>query len=412
MTILLVNSFYYNRGGDCTYFFSLKELLEKKEHKVPVFSMHHPQNLDSDYSRYFASYIDYVEEAEKKKINSGIKVLYRTVYSQEAKEKIETLIEQEKPDIAHLQSIHHHLTPSILYPLKKRRIPIIWTLHDYVIMCPNTTFFCQGKICERCKKTKYYWPPVVRCKKNSFLASTMAALENTVHRIMGVYDMVDLFITPSQFLKHKLLEYGFAGEKIAHLNHFIDTNSVTGGDEESIDSYYLYVGRLSEEKGVNMLIDAALQVGTMRLKIIGKGPLENELLRCAASKRSDIVEFVGHKSRSETLRILKNSSFAVLPSLWYENLPYSILEAFACGKPVIGSDIGGIPALVINGITGLLFEPNHVGELAQKIEWMTKHPQERSEMGKKARQLIERKFNREEHYMQLMAIYKDALQKY
>jgi len=411
MNVLLVNSFYYHRGGDCTYFFSLKDLLEKKGHKVIVFSMQHPQNFDSEYARYFVSHIDFAEEAQKKTLGARLKVLRRTVYSQEAKDKIEQLMSDEMPDVAHLQSIHHHITPSILYPLKKQRIPVIWTLHDFAIMCPNTTFYCRGKICERCKRIRYYWPPLVRCKKSSFMASTMAAIENALHRIMKVYDLVDFFITPSRFLRNKLIEYGFERDKILHINNFV--NMFSFDYKEHADNYYLFVGRLSEEKGLKTLIDAAFLVKTMKLKILGTGPLEKELVRYAKSKNMPgIVEFMGHVSRTDALEFLSKSSFAVVPSEWYENLPYSILEAFACRKPVIASRLGGIPALVADGVTGLMFEPSDAHDLAAKITWMSTHPQERQKMGRMARELLEKEYSPDRHYALLMEVYEMALKKY
>ncbi len=411
MNVLLVNSFFYNRGGDCTYFFSLKKLLEKTGHKVVVFSMQHPQNFDSEYKHYFVSHIDYVEEAKKKTLHSRIKVLCRTIYSQEAKNKIEELIKDEKIDIAHLQSIHHHITPSILYPLKKRNIPVIWTLHDFTVLCPNTTFYYRGSICERCKKTRYYWPPLVRCKKNSFMASTVAAAENAMHRIMGVYDLVDFFITPSQFLRHKLIEYGFEQSKILHINNFLDMTLFKS--QADTDDYYLFVGRLSEEKGLKTLIDAAFLAKTMRLKIIGAGPMELELISYARSKNGPgIIEFIGHVNRADAIELLSKCSFAVVPSEWYENLPYSILEAFACQKPVVASRIGGIPALVTDGVTGLLFEPCDAQDLAAKITWMNAHPEERKNMGRKARELLGREYSPDTHYTNLMAVYEMALNNY
>ncbi len=411
MNVLLVNSFFYNRGGDCTYFFSLKRLLEKTGHKVVVFSMRHPQNFGSKYEHYFVNHIDYVEEAKKKTLHSLLKVLCRTIYSREAKDKIAQLIKDERIDVAHLQSIHHHITPSILYPLKRHRIPIIWTLHDFTIMCPNTTFYCHGNICERCKKIRYYWPPLVRCKKNSFMASTMAAAENAIHRIMRVYDLVDFFITPSQFLRHKLIEYGFEKDKILHINNFVEMTSFE--NKEDTGNYCLFAGRLSEEKGLKTLIDAAFKVRAMRLKIIGTGPLEQELIRYARSKNGPgIVEFIGHVSHADAIELLSNSSFAVVPSEWYENLPYSILEAFACQKPVIASRIGGLPAFVTDGVTGLLFEPYDAQDLAAKITWMNAHPKERKKMGRTAREVLGKEYNPDKHYTQLMAVYETARKNY
>ncbi|MGB3478302.1 MAG: glycosyltransferase family 4 protein [bacterium] len=411
MKVLLVNNFFYDRGGDCTYFFSLKKLLEEKGHQTMVFSMHHPLELDSNYSKYFVSYIDYAEEVKSISLISGLRVLQRAVFSQEAKAKIEKLIKDEKPDIAHLQNIHHHITPSILYSLRRNKIPVIWTLHDYTLICPNTSFLCHGKICERCKKIKYYWSPIVRCKKKSFAASAMAAIESTIHLIMGIRDLVDSYIAPSYFMKKKTIDYGLRSNKVVHINSFIDSNTVK--HQASEGDYYLYVGRLSEEKGVKTLIDAAVRVVDLGLEIIGDGPLAKELNRYANSKdRKDVIGFLGHRNHKEVIKYLANCRFAVTPSEWYENLPYSILETFACGKPVIGARIGGIPELVVNGETGLLFEPGNAEDLAEKIQWMFEHPEECREMGRKARMLVEMEYTPELHYKRLMEVYRAAFAKH
>lgn len=410
MKVLLVNNFYYNRGGDCTYLFSVKRLLEENKHKVVVFSMHHPQNFESEYSGYFVSYVNYAEEIKSKNLFSGLKVLFRTIYSFESRNNLERLIEKERPDIAHIQNIHHHITPSIFYVLKKHKIPIVWTLHDYTLICPNTSFLCQGKVCERCKKTRYFWPLLVKCKKNSFAASAMAAIENTAHRIMGVYNLVDILITPSNYLRDKLIEYGFKKEKILCLNNFIDVDlNDKKRDNKNIDDYYLYVGRISEEKGIRTLIDAAITDNKISLKIVGDGPLREEMIFYAKSKdKNRTIDFLGHKSHNEVIEFMKGCKFVVVPSEWYENFPYSILEAFACGKAVIGSRIGGIPELVKDRETGLTFEPGNSVDLRSKIEYYTYNPDKAEEMGKNARLFIENELNADEHYRRLMEIYKQV----
>ncbi len=412
MKVLLVNNFYYNRGGDCTYLFSLKKVLEEKGHKVVVFSMHHPLNFESEYSKYFVGYINYVEEVKRKGLFSGIKVLSRTVYSVEAKRNLERLIEKEKPDVAHLQNIHHHITPSIFYPLKKHNIPIVWTLHDYTIICPNTSFLSRGKICEKCKKIKYFWPPIIRCKKSSFLASTVAVIENMTHRLMRVYDLVDVFIAPSKFLKNKFIEYGFKENKLLCLNYSVDIDQ---GDNNIVpENYYLYVGRISEEKGIKTLIDAAVKASergdTGNLKIVGDGPLKEAMVSYANSKdKGKTIEFLGHKSHDEVIELIKSSRFVVVPSEWYENFPFSILEAFACGKPVIGSRIGDIPELVKENETGLTFEMGDSDDLSSKIEYLENHPDRAIEIGTNAGVFVRQELDAKTHYHKLMEVYQKIL---
>jgi len=410
MKILIVSNFYYNRGGDCTYMFSLKRLLEEKGHKVIVFSMHHPLNFESEYSRYFVNHINYDQAVKKISISTGFEVLSRAVFSLEAMKKIERLIEDEQPDIAHLQNIHHHITPSIFYPLKKNKIPIVWTLHDFVLICPNTSFLANGRLCERCKKRKYFWPPLVRCKKNSFLASLMAGIETTIHRLMRVNDLVDVFIAPSEFLKNKLIEYGFDPGRIVSMNNLSNIEISEDGTEE--DDYYLYIGRISFEKGIKTLIDAALMADVGRLKIIGEGPLKEEMLSYVHSKAQGArIEFLGHKSHDEVTEFLKRARFLVLPSECYENFPYSIIEAFACGKPVIASRIGGIPEMVINWQTGLLFNPGDAENLGLKIRFFMRHPDKARAMGKDAREFVLKRLNRDVYYQRLMEIYEGLIQR-
>ena len=419
MKVLLISNFYYDRGGDCTYLFSLKKLLEEKGHKVIVFSMRHPRNFNSDYSRYFVSYINYEEEIQHIDISSSLRVLKRTIYSHEAKKKIEELIRDEKPDIAHLQNIHHHITPSIFYPLKKYKVPIVWTLHDYTLICPNTSLLSHGRICEKCKKRKYFWPIIDRCKKDSLSASTMAAIETAMHRIMKTNDLVDVFIAPSEFLRKKIIEYGFRKEKIICLSNF--ANIDLANEDEKIDNYFIYSGRISEEKGLKTLIDAVFKVfndkninfnklKTSKLKIVGDGPINDELIAYVNSKYlNNKIEFLGYKKHDEAVKIMRGGSFVVLPSEWYENYPYTIIEAFASSKPVIGSRIGGVPEIIKNWETGLLFEPGNSDELSLKIKFFINHPDKAIEMGKSARMFLEQELNPENHYKKLMEIYKQLL---
>ena len=404
MKILLVNNYYYYRGGDCTYLFSLKKLLEEHGHEVCIFAMHHPQNLDSEYSRYFVSYINYDDEIKNINIASGLKVLNRAIYSTEAKEKIERLIEIEKPDIAHIQNVHHHITPSIFSVLKKHNIPIIWTLHDYTMICPNTSFLSHGKICEKCKRNRYYWASFERCKKDSFSASTMAGLESSVHRMMRLQELVDYFVAPSEFMKQKLLEYGFHENKIKRLDLFTDIYPVkeTGG----ADDYYMFVGRVAHEKGLRTLIDVAVTVDSCKLKIVGNGPLLEELTEYVSSiDKNDLIEFMGYKNREEIIDLYNNCKFVVVPSEWYEPSGLIIFEAFAFGKPVIGSRIGGITELVKDAERGLIFEPGDKEDLSAAIRYLLSNPDLADGMGENAREFVMNERGSDKHYEKLIGIY-------
>jgi glycosyltransferase involved in cell wall biosynthesis len=406
MNILLVNNFYYNRGGDCTYLFSLKKLIEAKGHRVSIFSMHHPQNFESRYSQYFVSYINYAEEVKKKNIHTGIKVLSRSIYSIEAKNKIKRLIDDEKPDIVHLNNIRHHLTPSILHSIRKNNIPVVWTLHDYQLICPNTSFLADGKICEKCRMRRYYWPPIIKCKKGSFLASAMAAIEHTAQVLTKAYDAVDMYIAPSEFVKSKFVEYGFDESKIICLRHFSDTDCSDGNVEPG--DYILYAGRLSEEKGIKTLIEAVLRVGTVKLKIAGDGPLREELVLNKRSTDGNNIEFLGHRSHEEIVELIKKCRFVVVPSEWYEVLGLIILEAFACGKTVIGSRIGGITELIRDNDTGMTFIAGNVADLVSKITYLDRNPDIIKKLGESGRLFVKQELDPDGYYKKLMGVYKMA----
>lgn len=390
--------------------FSLKRLLEDNGHKVVVFSMHHPLNFPSEYSKYFVSYINYDEEVRNISLSSGIKVLGRTVFSREARRKIEQLINDERPDIAHINNIHHHITPSIFYPLKKHKIPIVWTLHDYTVICPNTSFLANDRICERCRKTKYYWAPLIRCKKGSFLASLVAGIESTIHRMMRVNDFVDVFITPSEFLKKKLIDYGFKEERIICMYHFSESDP---NIEKSLsDDYILYVGRLSHEKGIKTLIDAVSGDSIdIMLKIIGDGPLKEDMVKYVRLKGTDRIEFLGHLSHDDVLRYIKGCRFVVMPSEWYENYPFAVIEAFACGKPVIGSDTGGLPELIRDTERGLLFEMGNPSDLSVTINYLLNNPDLVIEMGEDASRFVREVLDGRSYYERLIALYESLLSK-
>ena len=422
MKILLVNNFYYNRGGDCTYLFALKTILKEHQNQVSIFSMNHPQNFQTDFSKYFVSYINYEEEVKSKTISSGFKVAKRTIYSTEAKRKIEELIRNERPDVAHIQNIHHHITPSIFKCLKDHNIPIIWTLHDYTVICPNTSFLADGEICEKCKKKKYFWPSIVKCKKKSFAASTMAALEASVHAMMKFYDYVDFFIAPSEFMRDKLQEYGIRPEKIVHLNNFTCFADIDIDIEnKSEEKYFMYLGRLADEKGIRTLIDASIKafadpessngiINNYKLKIIGDGPIKRREMSYVKSKGAgNIIQFLGHKSHDEAMQLLKGSEFLIIPSEWYENFPYAVLEAFSMRKPVIASRIGGITELVKNWKTGLLFEPGNSDMLSMKINFLLKHPEKSRDLGTNAKAFMAGDINPENHYLKLMEVYNRAI---
>jgi len=409
MRILMCNSFYYMRGGAERCVLELSSLLEKKGHEVIPFAMSHEKNLPSKYSNYFVSYIDYPSLLKQKTdIRTISKVIERDVYSHEAKEKIIQLIKDTKPDIAHVHGYGHELSPSILDGIKSFRIPIVQTLHDYGLLCPNTSFISQGQICERCKVKRYYNVVLYRCKRNSLQASTVAGLEKYYQSATHIFDKnIDIFISPSKYLKQKMIEYGWKQE-IVLIPNFINIERFQPNYSPS--DYYVFSGRLVEIKGLYTLLESAKQNRNIKLFIAGDGEIREPLQQMILENQLSNVVLLGHLDSSELIKLISGAAFTVMPSEWYENYPMSIIEAFACGKSVIASNLGAIPDLVKDNWNGLLFEAGNSTQLAERIKFLFEHQDKAAEMGMNGRKEVETINNPEEHYQRTMQTYQHILE--
>ena len=405
MKILLANKYFYKKGGAEESFFQTAELLKNKGHKTIYFSMHHPRNFASDYGKYFISNIDY----EKKGLLNSIRVSSKLLYSFEAKANMKKLIKEEKPDLAHLNNIYHQISPSIIHALNKFHIPIVMSLRDFKMTCASYSLIKDGEICDICAYGKFYRCFLKGCVKNSRMKSILSTIEMYLHhKIMHIYDQVDLFISPSRFLKQKLEDMGFKG-KIIHLPNFL----ILDGYRPQFhweDNSIVYFGRLIKEKGLFTLLKAMerLDIG---LKIIGEGPIEEELKRKAKALSNKKISFLGYLSGEKLKNEIKKSMFVVLPSELYENNPRTIIEGFALGKPAIGTEWGGIPELIKNGQTGLTYRPGNSDELRTKINYLIKNENLIKELGRKARLWVEEELNEEKHYKKLIKIYESARHK-
>ncbi|MBU0706800.1 glycosyltransferase family 4 protein [Patescibacteria group bacterium] len=401
MKVLLINKFYYLKGGAEKQFFDVKELLEKNGHEVITFAMQDEKNLPSPYSKYFVSKVDF---SNVRFDSEGMRTAGRMFYSFEANRKISKLIKKEKPDIAHIHNIYHQISPSILLALKNHSIPVVQTLHDYKIICPSYSLFTKGKICERCKGYNYWQCIKNKCMKDSRAASTLACLEMYFHKAFKFYEeKVDVFLSPSQFMIKKIREWEAPIVDIKYLPNFIDTSNATPVEP---GDYLLYFGRLSSEKGINTLIKAMKGL-PRKLKIVGTGPQEKELQGMVAKEQITNIEFLGYKTGNELNEVIKNSLAVVVPSEWYENRPLTILEAFSFGKPVIGTEVGGIPELVREGETGYLYKLGSVEGLRGKINDIIKDKEKTVQMGKGAFEFV-KQFSPENYYEKLIKVYEYA----
>ncbi|WP_308638448.1 glycosyltransferase family 4 protein [Paenibacillus silvisoli] len=400
MKILQVNKFLHWFGGSETYCFKLSDHLMKQGHEVQFFGMDHARNVKGNSLGLSVSNVEF-KKMSLKKINYP----FRIIYSFEAKNKIRQVIEAFKPDIIHLNNINFQLTPSILYEIKKHNIPVVMTLHDFQLVCPNHMLYLEheARICEDCKGRKYFSCVTNNCLHDSKIKSMLAAFEGFLHHKLKSYDdAIDMFIAPSRFLKQKFVEFGESASRIKVISNFIDqpapTEAAVKGD------YILYFGRLSVQKGIRTLLEAMKRLPHLKLVVAGEGDLEKEIAEVPN------VEYVGFRTGEELNDLIKRALFTIYPSEWYENCPMSVLESQMYGTPVIGANIGGIPELVEHRIDGLLFTPGDVHQLADSIRYLYENRDVLEEYSRRCVVKVQ-KFSIDRYYAELMTVYESLLHK-
>ena len=390
MKILLVNKFYYRRGGDCIYMLNLEQLLKTHGHDVAVFAMDYPENIETEWKRYFPNEI---------KFTPGVGMLetfMRMFGLGEVKRKFNSLLNDFKPDVVHLNNIHTQLSPVIARLAYERGIKVIWTLHDYKLLCPRYDCLRNGnKVCEECFADKHKVLEY-KCMKNSKLASMLAYKEAMKWSREKLESYTDAFICPSQFMQHKMAQGEFDRKKMYILCNFIDIER-TRRDSYDKEDYYCFIGRLSFEKGIETLIEAARTL-PYHLKIIGGGPLADILKEKAKGAN---IEFTGYKEWPEIKEIVGKARFSVVPSEWYENNPLSVIEAQCLGTPVLGANIGGIPELMKEGVNGMCFESRNIMDLKNKIEKMFILNVDYKQLAKSS----QIRYSSEKHYNELLELY-------
>ena len=398
-TLLSVNSYHYLRGGSEAVYFNHAALFAERGWRSRFFSMHHPENIPCNEQEYFADCIDYGGAGgAKKSLGNALKI----IYSIEAKDKLSRLLDLHPADVAHVHSIYHHLSPSVLVELKARDIPTVMTVHDLKLVCPNNKMLNRTGICERCKGGRLWNVAVNRCIKDSVVASSLIALESSVHQGLNLYGRnLDRIVSPSRFYREKLIEWGWRADQIVHIPNFVDPApkvSATVGD------YILYFGRLSPEKGLATLVLAAAS-SRIPVCVAGTGPQEAELKRLADDLNAPVT-FLGFLSGERLWAAVDAARAIVLPSEWYENGPMSVIEAYSRGTPLIGARIGGIPELIVEGETGWSFEPTNVEDLASKLiqAFQTSEPN-LAAMGEASRGFALRHHSREGYFQAMSALY-------
>ncbi len=365
MKILMVNKFLYPKGGAETYMFGLGNYLNSLGHQVEYFGM------DSD-NRCVSNSIDcYTDNVDFRNSNTYSKIKYslKTVYSKEAKCKIGKVLDNFKPDIVHINNINFQLTPSIVYAVKERNIPIVQTVHDVQIACPNHRMYNEQteKICSQCSNGHYAYCIKNRCVHASLLKSTVAAYESYYYHKRDTYNLIDKYICPSQFMADTITKAGVKKDKIEVLHNYCDNHKTLPAKDKS-KNYVLYFGRLSVEKGIKTLLEVCSQLPDIQFIFAGTGPLEN------LCKNIKNIDCVGFKSGDELNMLIKNALFSLCPSECNENCPMSIIESLSLGTPVICSDLGGASELVIPGETGEVFSAGDRNGLKNKILKLYNNP--------------------------------------
>ena len=361
MKFLLVNKFHYLKGGSERFYFNLTDILKKNGNEVIHFAMKDEKNFPDSNEEYF------VENVSK---NGGfankIKFITNLNYSKEAYKKIKELINKERPDVAILNLVHKQITLSIIDALKEYNVKILWVVHDLIMICPSYTMLNgNGDICEKCIKGDFINCVKNKCIDNSTLKSLLSYREAKFIRKHKFYDDVDTFICPSKFYKEKLEESKFTKSNIVYMPNPLsyDTKFCLN---ENPDDYVLYFGRLSKEKGVDDLIKACAN-NNMKLYIVGTGPYEDYLKNLVSKLNSEKqIRFFGYKTGEELKNLVFNSKVVVLPSKWYENGPFSAIEAMSMGKPLIVSSLGGLPELIVENENGYVY--NNLNELQECLQ--------------------------------------------
>lgn len=398
--LLSINNYYYRRGGAEVVFLEQNKIFEKLGWTVTPFSMKHAKNEATEWQNYFADEIEY--HTNHKWPNDFINA-FKIIYSWDAKNKLQSLINTIRPDVAHLHNIYHHLSPSILPVLKKNNVPTVMTLHDLKLLCPAYLMLSPSGVCEKCKGGHIYNVVLNKCMKQSLSLSSLVFTETLVHRLSKIYkNNIDMFILPSKFFLNKFTEWGWEPNRFTHVPNFVDTDILKPNYQPG--KYFVFLGRLSKEKGIKTLISAANEAN-VELKIIGSGPLDEEL-KILASSLGTNVTFLGYQAGEALYNTIRNARALVLPSECYENAPICIMESYALGKPVIGANIGGIPELIKEGETGLTFESANVESLKNAlIQYNNMKDDAVIAMGKTARRWVENEYTIKNYSERLQDLY-------
>ena len=383
--ILLLHNHYQEPGGEDQVFASEASLLEAHGHRV----------------------LRYVSHNDKVAKMSRPTLAKTTVWNGTVYRELRALLRRERPLVAHFHNTFPLLSPAAYYAARAERVPVVQTLHNYRLLCPNALFFREGGVCEDCLGRVVPWPGVVHaCYRGSRSSSAVVATMLTTHRLAGTWSrLVTTYIALTEFARRKFAEGGLPAQDISVKPNFVYPDPGTG---DGRGEYVLFVGRLAQEKGVELLLAAWERLqGRVPLKIVGDGPASPRVAEAAGRLRD--VEWLGRQPKDLVLALMKDARALIFPSVWYEGFPMVIAEAYAVGLPVIAGDLGSMSSLIDHSRTGLLFRPGDTEDLVAKVQWASTHPAELERMRKGARAEFEAKYTSERNYEVLTEIYRESI---
>lgn len=382
LRILLAHNRYQQRGGEDAVVEAEAELLARHGHRLAWLERHN----------------DDIRGMNR------LRLARDTLWSPESARACRLAIADFRPDVIHVHNSFPLLSPSIYRAAAKAGIPVVQTLHNFRLLCPQAMFLRQGKVCEDCLGHVPWRAAVHGCYHDSPLQSGLVAGMLTAHRLLGTWHhKITRYIALNEFCKRKFIAGGLPAEHIAIKPNFVDMPR----EENGVQQGGLFVGRLAPEKGIEVLLDALDLVDNVRMRVVGDGP---KMIRITTRITADSrVQVLGPRPPDEVYREMRRAAYLVMPSLWYENFPRTLVEAFACGLPVIASRLGALAELIDDGRTGLLFDAGNATDLAAKVRWAENHPGELATMGQAARREYEEKYTADTNHRQLVAIYRDAM---
>ena len=408
MKIVLAHKYFYRGGGTASYLFALMEQLRLRGHEPIPFTVAYEQTVPREHSEYYVSPPGGAGNTHLRDLHSPwakLKVMGRAIWSAEAYGKARRLARDLSPDVAYVHNLYSYMSPSPIAAFKRQGLPVVMRVSDYNMLCPGLRVMRSGRPCTECIELGFRHALHFRCHKDSYAATAARVASMYAHGWLGVYDKVDVFVTPSQFLRALLVRAGYPPEKIMHLPSFYPVEEAPEPAEDG--GYVLYFGRVAPEKGIDTLLDAlTLLPRKVRLLIAGAdvdGETER-LQQRAWRNRLTNVEFLGMQQPDELKRLIQRARFTVVPSRWYDNCPMSVFESMAQGKAVIGADIGGIPEQ-ITGDCGLLFEPGNAADLAAKIELLLDDMELREELGASGLRRMQTVYSPDSHCNRLLDLF-------